>query len=337
MRLFFWLFLITPSLCAAENPRLQRHFNAVIAELEAAPVPMHDLGAAVRRGWLITTLADYRDAGRFPLNLHHAVPTPYFVDDLGTRCAVAHLMDTTGETALVSEIARSRNNAYVAELADDPRVVQWLGYAGLTAAEAARIQPTYCVLPANRHCAARLNTEHFSIYEAYVVDTTPRTIKITAVHGADALLSVGEQIVLRARVSGAPLEHGEQVLIYGGSENASPTLTHRIANGQASISDWTWRIPETNPGLAPIPLETLLEILMTHRDSNGCREAIVQHNPDAGYSICEDGSRKPVLVSPSGGGGCQQAAGAPLDLAGLLLLGLGTLLLLGALRRRRRA
>jgi len=96
------------------------------------------------RGLLLDELARYRRAGRFPRNYEfrtHRVP--YFVDPHGTRCAVAHLLDIGGKPALVEKIARTRNNARVHELADEPELVRFLAAAGLTLEEAARIQPGY--------------------------------------------------------------------------------------------------------------------------------------------------------------------------------------------------
>src|SRR6185503_9137835 len=40
-------------------------------------------------------------------------------------------------------VARTRNNAFIAELADDAELRRWLDSAGLSVAEAGRIQPSY--------------------------------------------------------------------------------------------------------------------------------------------------------------------------------------------------
>ncbi len=93
---------------------------------------------------LLDALGDYRAAGRFPKNHEWPWEMPAFVDAGGTRCAMAHLMELGGAAPLVAEIAATRNNAFVRELADDPRVVQWLVAAGLSLDEAAAIQPSYC-------------------------------------------------------------------------------------------------------------------------------------------------------------------------------------------------
>jgi len=66
-----------------------------------------------------------------------------FVDEHGTRCAMAYLIERSGEPTLVSRIARTRNLARIRDLAGDPELVAWLDRNGITIAEAARIQPAY--------------------------------------------------------------------------------------------------------------------------------------------------------------------------------------------------
>ena len=100
------------------------------------------------RALLLAELAEYREQGVFPRNPGFAGPMPSFIDEHGTRCAMAHLLELGGAGTLVAEIAATRNHAFVAELASDPRVVAWLDAAGLSVEEAARIQPTYCPISA---------------------------------------------------------------------------------------------------------------------------------------------------------------------------------------------
>ncbi len=97
-----------------------------------------------RRTEAIERLQAYRDAGRFPQNRDFVNQRlPYFVDADGTRCAMAHLIEASGDAALVEAVASSRNNAFVKELADEPALIDWLETNGLTVEEAARIQPSY--------------------------------------------------------------------------------------------------------------------------------------------------------------------------------------------------
>lgn len=130
---------------AAPDPevaRIQRHLATVEAELRTAEVDL-SLGQHAGRAVAIERLHRYRVAGVFPHNHHLAVRAPYFIDDHGTRCAMAHLIEEGGGAALVAAVHQTRNNAYVRELADEPALIAWLDRNGLTVAEAARIQPSY--------------------------------------------------------------------------------------------------------------------------------------------------------------------------------------------------
>jgi hypothetical protein len=68
---------------------------------------------------------------------------PFFRDSRGVLCAMAYLIERSGRRDLVDRVALTRNNAFIPELADDPELRAWLDSAGLSVAEAARIQPEY--------------------------------------------------------------------------------------------------------------------------------------------------------------------------------------------------
>ena len=128
----------------ADQVRLRHHFDTVIAELDGADVSHLSVAQRAARAQHIAELARYRVRGVFPHNHDYRDRRmPYFVDEHGTRCALAHLIEESGEGALVERIRSTRNNAYVAELADDRPLLAWLDDAGLSVAEAARIQPAY--------------------------------------------------------------------------------------------------------------------------------------------------------------------------------------------------
>jgi hypothetical protein len=93
---------------------------------------------------LISWLRDYRNAGTFPENDRFPDRAmPFFRDSRGTLCAMAYLVDRSGRTDIVDQIAKTRNNAFIRELTDDRALVAWLDTSGLSVDEAARIQPTY--------------------------------------------------------------------------------------------------------------------------------------------------------------------------------------------------
>lgn len=60
---------------------------------------------------------------------------------------LAYLIAKSAHASLIERVATTRNNAYIAELANDAEFLEWLWSAGLTVDEAARIQPMYQPLP----------------------------------------------------------------------------------------------------------------------------------------------------------------------------------------------
>lgn len=135
---------VTEPVPASEVERIQAHLGAVLDELRAADVSHLSSSERARRARHIETLAAYREAGRFPLNtVDPDRPTPVFRDALGTWCAMGYLIASSGAEAVAERIARTRNTAFVWELADDPELVFWLRENGISAREAGRIQPQY--------------------------------------------------------------------------------------------------------------------------------------------------------------------------------------------------
>ena len=128
----------------SEVVRLRAHFDSVDIELRIRPVSHLPRGQRANRAKLIAWLKEYRDAGEFPLNNEFVgQAVPFFRDSNGTLCAMAYLVDRSGRGDIVEHIAKTRNNAYIRELTDDRKLVAWLEEFGLSAAEAARIQPAY--------------------------------------------------------------------------------------------------------------------------------------------------------------------------------------------------
>lgn len=128
----------------AEVAKLKSHFSVVLTLLRANPPARLDPAQRLTRALLLDELERYAAEGAFPQNRHTPERAPVFIDHVGTRCAVAHLMDVSGLGALALEVRDRTNFAVLPSIAEDPRVVSWLEAAGLTAAEAALIQPSYC-------------------------------------------------------------------------------------------------------------------------------------------------------------------------------------------------
>ena len=117
------------------------HYRTVEAELRATDVSHLDADQRAARRRVIEELAAYRRRGTFTENTGFpGARKPYFVDDAGRLCAVANLLDASGEHALVDAVAATNNHAWVAELAGEAAFLDWLDRTGLTFEEAARIQ-----------------------------------------------------------------------------------------------------------------------------------------------------------------------------------------------------
>jgi hypothetical protein len=128
---------------ARERARVREHLVGAQRSAQRRRVRLDPL-AALCRALLLDELGRYRRRGLFPLHPGGAREIPQFIDAHGTRCAVAHLMQITGQGELVRRIAETDNAASVHALARLPELGAWLAAAGLSLDEAARIQPAYC-------------------------------------------------------------------------------------------------------------------------------------------------------------------------------------------------
>jgi hypothetical protein len=146
--------------------QLRRHFDVVLELLLAGTSPsietaLYRLEAASANSWSprerdswrrqllvnrytqIVRLRDYRDRGIFPLNEGQTPqPTPIFVDQHDTACAVGHLMRLSGWRSEVQNIRNANNLVHISDAAGG-RIQDWILTSGLTREEAALIQPGY--------------------------------------------------------------------------------------------------------------------------------------------------------------------------------------------------
>lgn len=139
------LALVTPTIRERmEVHRIQVHLEGAERLLRSASTISLNAQQRIARAHNIERLRAYRLRGEFPHNTGHpGRRMPYFVDNRGVLCAVGFLIAESGGNDLVERIRATRNNARIRELSGDPALVAWLHDAGLTLAEAARIQPAY--------------------------------------------------------------------------------------------------------------------------------------------------------------------------------------------------
>ncbi|MBL8920276.1 MAG: hypothetical protein JNJ54_15525 [Myxococcaceae bacterium] len=141
-----------PWTCDREDARIRRHLADALTQLRTT-TPSGLTGAQrVARTEVIALLDAYAAEGRFPRR--QGTPSPVFVDEAGAHCAMGALLAGTGASALVERIRLARNLETVGTLANEPGLAEWLVAHGMTAEEAALVQPTYyrCVPPLF-HCA----------------------------------------------------------------------------------------------------------------------------------------------------------------------------------------
>jgi len=129
---------------ANDVARVRAHLERVERELRAEPM-------TPARAIVLDELHRYIEAEDYPTNHGGRLYTPIFVDEDGARCAMAALIEASGEHALVERVARDHNYAYIPELAADAELGRWLAAHDLTLAEAARIQPGYSNIGESRY------------------------------------------------------------------------------------------------------------------------------------------------------------------------------------------
>lgn len=157
---------------------------------------------AVARRRQIDRLRAYRTAGKFPLGkglfapqlAHRRLREPLFVDPDGTPCAVGYLMQRSGWTAEVAEIAKATPGVHIEEVSSGP-IVDWVLRSGLTQDEATLIQPDYTkfVAKAQREAAAERKrlVAHFSAVEKQLIANTEVSLDIATVRLLPAMLAGG--------------------------------------------------------------------------------------------------------------------------------------------------
>ena len=152
----------------SEVDRIADHLFRVASALENREICDLSKEQLANRQQALALLRAYAKTGKFPINAHHDERTPYFVDELGTHCAVGHLMQETGASATVEAIRTKTNYGYVLEeLSVYPEVGDWGTANGFTNEELAWIQPTYLSLAFSaREFGNNLGVTGGSVYTA---------------------------------------------------------------------------------------------------------------------------------------------------------------------------
>lgn len=296
-----------PERSAVERMRVTEHIQRAERIARARDVRGLDARTRLVRSLLLSELAAYRRAGRFPKNRGFVEKTPYFIDAEGTRCAMAHLLEVGGEGELVARIAKERNNAWVRELADEPRLLAWLAAAGLTVAEAATIQPAYCDTASACVCGdgafsfVPYPVPARGVLEGVVIASTGfgASVEIQSIHGEGGSYQVGDRVFVDLSAVPTP---GQIVLAPLGSAASDAGTSLR----GVLLEDGTYTCQSQSVAARPVARELFIEAVQ----SSDCAGTLASADPTWGQNSCE---------GPNAHGGCS-ASGDPSALGILLAL-----------------
>ena len=253
-------------------------------------------------------LDQYRRRRRFPKNQRFPGRfLPHFIDEEGTRCALGHLIELSGERDLVQRIARERNYARVRELRVIPELVRWLEANGLTVAEAARIQPEYCGPPAqNCFCGTAFGG---GVVKGSLGDAGA-TLTVTAIYGPVAGVAVGDVLVLYESSS---VSTATEVFARPNGAGMPAEFAFAVENGEVTIpTSECW-----SPGVAsipgPLPLATVEEALSSTNQA-ACVSVLTAYDSEWGVNQGDCSG----LEADTDDGGCS-VAGHPSGSSGVAM------------------
>ncbi len=128
---------------SADDALIQEHLRQAESTLRARDVSHLSPELRAERARNLDHLRTYWQRGEFPRNTHHpGERVPYFIDDTGTTCAMAHLVVESGHELAARHIAARENHERIRDMRS-PELLAWLASSGLTLDEAALIQPSY--------------------------------------------------------------------------------------------------------------------------------------------------------------------------------------------------
>jgi hypothetical protein len=133
----------------SDADRIAMHLACTIDLLAARPPVQASKVAMDKRASLLGELRTYTEHRQLPRNTAMCRRTPVFVDEQGSRCAVAHLLYVTGYSALAERIKREMNLSYIHDL-PQAELSEWASLHGFTVDELALVQPSYMPEPKDR-------------------------------------------------------------------------------------------------------------------------------------------------------------------------------------------
>lgn len=280
----------------SEDARLREHFRGALRELAAADTRHLSTEQRAARDAATEALRGYAARGRFPRNDRFpGVLVPFFIDDVGTRCAVAHLVERSGRADLAREVHQRHNNALVWELAKEPGFASWAAANGLTLAELARIQPSYCDYTHADECIC--SSEPVQAVLEAKVEPGRRIGTVLTIYG-ESTLAIGDEVSLDA--GDATKEEGDVVLVTLGP-STTPIVRARLDPAAPDRVDVTF-CTHAPPALQKSDLvRAFLATAGGDDDASACSESLTTVNEYWGTSACEDVGECCAIGSPASG------------------------------------
>jgi MYXO-CTERM domain-containing protein len=296
---------------ARERARVREHLAGAEHSARRRRVRLDPLAASCR-ALLLGELSRYRRRGRFPRHPdRRGNPVPQFIDEHGTRCAVAHLMEVSGQGALVRHIAQTENAARVHALARLPELRAWLSAAGFSLDEAARIQPAYCYFAEADACFCQgwPGLAGVAVGTVVTYDDEFLRVRMDQLYGdLVGRLTVGEERLVTdddERV----VEVGAQVFVGHLRDDTNPSALalERIAplltsNGISITCNYNSQTAER-----PLSVTTAVEALLADHNSRGCIDVLASDDGDWNQRECDGyndvAQESGCSVTHPGGGG----------------------------------
>ncbi|AEV31852.1 hypothetical protein Oweho_0839 [Owenweeksia hongkongensis DSM 17368] len=126
----------------SDADRIQLHLNLVVKYLTSNRASNLNSTQLANRASMLAELQKYIDKKVFPVNKYHSARQPYFVDDIGTNCAVGQMIYISGYEHLVSKISEEHNYDYIQDIKTEG-LTEWANEFGFTIDELKWIQPGY--------------------------------------------------------------------------------------------------------------------------------------------------------------------------------------------------
>ncbi|GLR19047.1 hypothetical protein GCM10007940_36630 [Portibacter lacus] len=127
---------------SSDTDRIQLHLNLVIQQLKSIRPRRLNSAQIANRLFLLDGLQQYVDKKIFPINKYHVNRQPYFVDNLGTNCAVGQMIYLSGDHQLLAKVSKDHNYDYIENISTDG-LKEWATEFGFTLEELKWIQPAY--------------------------------------------------------------------------------------------------------------------------------------------------------------------------------------------------